>query len=85
MVNDAIKSCMPCQVATKLQQRAPLKTSTLPERPWQELSIDFYSLPTGEELLVMIDDYSRYPVVAIVSSTSFLVVKSKIEHIYSEK
>ena len=39
--------------------------------PWQNLSADFCGpLDTGEYLMVIIDEYSRYPVVEIVKSVS---------------
>lgn len=83
MVNEAVRQCMPCQVATKTQHRAPLEMSPLPEQPWQSVSIDFYTLSTGEELLVAIDDFSRYPAVEIVTGTAFHQIKPKLEHIFS--
>ena len=49
----------------------PLNTTPLTETIWCELSTDFYGpLLTGEYLLVIIDKYSRYPVVEILRSTS---------------
>ncbi|XP_062581077.1 uncharacterized protein K02A2.6-like [Saccostrea cucullata] len=45
--------------------------SDMPSGPWENLSADFCgSLPTGEYLFVVIDEYSRFPVVEIVKSTS---------------
>ena len=45
--------------------------SELPDGPWEKLSTDFHGpLPSGHYLLVIIDQYSRYPVVEIVKSTS---------------
>ncbi|XP_061190342.1 uncharacterized protein K02A2.6-like [Saccostrea echinata] len=43
----------------------------MPSGPWKNLSADFCGpLPTGEYLFVVIDEYSRFPVVEIVKSTS---------------
>jgi hypothetical protein len=43
----------------------------LPEKPWSHVSADFYGpLPTGEYLLVLMDDYSRFPIVEITTSIS---------------
>ncbi len=44
--------------------------SPMPSGPWVNLSMDFYSLPTGEEVFVVIEDYSRFPEVHHVNSTS---------------
>ncbi len=50
---------------------APLQMTTLPQAPWQYLSADFCGpLPSGGMLLVVIDEYSRYPEVEIVRSIS---------------
>ncbi|KAJ8027735.1 hypothetical protein HOLleu_29774 [Holothuria leucospilota] len=45
--------------------------SELPAAPWTEVSIDFSGpFPSGDYLLVITDDYSRYPIVEITKSTS---------------
>ncbi|PIK39686.1 hypothetical protein BSL78_23476 [Apostichopus japonicus] len=54
--------------------------SALPTHPWKEVSIDFSDLPTGEHLLVIIDDYSRFPVVEILTSTSSKAVSTFGSH-----
>ena len=56
----------------------------LPEGPWQNLSADFCGpLPSGEYLLVIIDDYSRYPVVEIVTTTSANAVIPAFDRVFS--
>ena len=71
MTEAAIKRCVPCRAAIPQTTYEPLKMTPLPETPWCELSTDFYGpLPSGEYLLVIIDDYSRFPVVELVRSTS---------------
>ncbi|XP_070550160.1 uncharacterized protein [Ptychodera flava] len=57
--------------------------SELPTGPWEEVSIDFSDLPNGKYLLVMTDDYSRYPVVEIIHSTSAAAVMSKVDSIFT--
>ena len=53
--------------------------SELPEKSWSELSMDFSGpFPNGDCLMVVIDDYSRYPVVDVVKSTSANTVISKL-------
>lgn len=71
MVEDAIARCIPCEANTNRQIFEPLKMSPLPRGPWQKLSIDFCGpTPTGDYLLVIIDEFSRYPIVYVVRSTS---------------
>ena len=51
---------------------------------WEVLNIDFYgSLPTGEYLLVVINRYSRFPEVEIVSSTKASVLIPKLDKIFA--
>ena len=58
--------------------------SDLPEAPWLDISADFYGpLPTGEYLLVIIDEYSRYPVVEIIRSTSANTVIPVFDKVFS--
>ena len=58
--------------------------SPLPAAPWKELSVDFAELPKKEYLLLITDDYSRYPVVEIVKSTSATTVIPKLDKVFSE-
>ena len=58
--------------------------SPLPAAPWKELSVDFAELPNKEYLLLITDDYSRYPVVEIVKSTSATTVIPKLDKVFSE-
>jgi hypothetical protein len=68
-VESKISQCMPCQYATPKQAREPLKMSPLPQSAFDEISIDFASVD-GATLLIIVDDFSRYPIVEVVSSTS---------------
>ncbi len=83
MVENTISQCMPCQTTTIDKSREPLTMSKLPNGPWLEVSIDFADLPTGEHLLVVYDDYSRYPEVEITTSTSARAVIPKLDKIFS--
>ena len=78
------RSCLPCQASTLLPSREPLEMSRLPDSPWLEVSADFATLDTGEYLLVLIDDYSRFPVVEIISSTSSAATIPRIDKIFAE-
>ena len=71
MVDTKIKNCLACQGTTYVPTRDPLKPTKLPGRPWECIGMDFWGpLPNGEYLLVMIDEYTRYPEVEFTKSTS---------------
>ncbi|GFO17917.1 transposon ty3-g Gag-Pol polyprotein [Plakobranchus ocellatus] len=78
MVEDHLKGCLPCQASVNTHM------SPLPKRLWDELSVDFAGpFPTGEYLLIVIDDYSRFPEVEIVNSTSPRSVTPKLNQIFA--
>ena len=58
--------------------------SPLPKAPLSEVSLDFADLPDSEYLLIITDDYSRYPVVETVKSTSANTVIPKVDKVFSE-
>ena len=71
MVENTIRGCMACQVATPTITREPLKMSPLPRKPWSEISMDFGQVPgLAQHFMVISDDYSRYVIVEPVSSLS---------------
>jgi len=70
-VEEEVASCIPCQASVPQKSREPLRMTTLPEGPWTQASADFCGpFPTGEYVLLLIDDYSRYPEVEVIESTS---------------
>ena len=85
MVENTVKACFACQVTNvEPKHMEPLKMSPMPETPWQNLSMDFCGpLSTGEYLLVIIDEHSRYPVVEIVPSVSANTVIPIVDKVLS--
>ena len=79
-----IKHCLACQATGPAARPEPLKMTKLPPAPWHTVNIDFLGpLPTGEYLLVVIDAYSRFPEVEIVTSTSAKSTIPKLEGIFA--
>ena len=71
-VEKVVKDCPSFQLLTpEPKTLEPLRMSELPGTPWENISIDFYGLlPNGDYLFVIVDEYSRYPVVEIIKSVS---------------
>lgn len=80
MVETKVKACLPCQVVTPVYAREPVQVSALPDSPYDEVSIDFAHVE-GETLLLLVDDYSRFPFVEPVSSTSASAVIPKLDQL----
>ena len=59
------------QVVSQLNVPEPMKRTEMPTRPWQYVAVDLMGpMPTGENLLVVVDHYSRYNEVVITHSTT---------------
>ena len=87
LVEDNIKSCLPCQAATPLTTTQPLQMSDLPPEPWQNLAADLFGpLPTGERILVLKCLRTKWPEIQIFlrnQSTNAEGVICAMEHIFS--
>ena len=86
LVEDKIQNCLACQAST-LDSKAkyePLIMSELPDGPWQKVDIDFCGpFPSGDYLLVAMDEYSRFPEIEITKSTSAHATVPKLDKIFS--
>ena len=62
----------------------PIKSTELPNGPWERLAIDYYGpLPSEEYVLVVIDEYSRFPEIDVTTSTSAKATLPKLDRIIS--
>ncbi|XP_045178192.2 uncharacterized protein K02A2.6-like [Mercenaria mercenaria] len=83
-VEEACKSCIVCQAASPGCAPDPIKPTSLPRDVFSEVSCDFCGpFPDGYLLLVVICDYSRFPIVERVRSTSAETVIPRLESIFS--
>lgn len=88
LVETTVANCLPCQAATHrpVQHLEPLQMTQLPTHPWKQVSVDFCGpFKTGEHILVVIDDYSRFPEIEIVHSTSAAVVIPRLDAIFARQ
>ena len=86
MVERKITDCLPCQATTAGGQCEPLKMTPLPDGPWKQIAVDFAGpFPGGEYILVVIDEYSRFPEVEILYSTSANATIPKLDAIFARQ
>ena len=76
-------SCGACQIATPWTTKKTLQMSPLPASNWREVSVDFKQLSSCKYLLVITDDYSCYPVVEPIRSTSASTVILQLNKTFS--
>jgi hypothetical protein len=69
LVMKKISSCQACQINHPSVNYEPLRMSSMPNGPWEQVDIDFYGpTPDQTDLLVLIDQYSRFVLVEEVTS-----------------
>lgn len=84
LVDRVVSNCSACATVSKDERIRPLHMSELPDRKWQCLSADFGGpYPSGHYCLVIIDEYSRFPVVEIIKSTSAKTVIPVLDKVFS--
>ena len=82
-VETVIQNCIYCQAALSTFNIILQSMSLLPHDAWTELSFDLLGpYPNGEYLLVIIDKYSRYPLVEMIQSTEAFTVIPVLERIF---
>jgi hypothetical protein len=59
--------------------------SPMPSAPWEEISIDLKGpiKPTDEHLMVVIDDYSRFPLLETLTTITAASIIKRLDNIFS--
>ena len=84
MTQEILRSSLPCQAATQQKPNGPLQMTELPETPLQKIYLDLSDpYPSGEYCLLVVDDYSRYPVVKLLSTASAAAVIERLDKIFA--
>ena len=84
-VAEYIQNCRGCQSAVNDTYKEPLIMSELPAGPWESVITDYYGpLKSGVYLISIIDEYSRFPIVKIVNSTSAKAAIPIYDEVFSE-
>ena len=78
-----MKACHACQVNQKSPSVVPLHPWEFPPRPWSHLHIDFARPFLGKQFIVLVDTYSKWLEVAVVSSCSTQQAVRFLRHVFS--
>ncbi len=78
------KSCHSCQLVAQPDPPEPIKSTSLPDAPWQHLAADLLGpFPSGHSILVVVDYYSRFYEYHILRSTTTDKVIDAMEEMFS--
>ena len=84
MVEEEIRNCHSCQTTVYKHDSEPLVMSILPNGPWEYVKVDFFGpLPSGDYILEVVDEYSRWVEIEILRSTSATSTIPKLDKIFS--
>lgn len=79
-----VKNCRGCMLVAAPSAPEPMKRRELPSEPWQHLAIDFMGpLPSGHNLLVLVDYYSRYIEIEIMTKIDSRETIKRLEVIFA--
>ena len=83
-IKDFVETCLPCLVAVDRNKMDLMHVRGTPERPWQHCSADYKGPIAGKYYFhILIDNYSRWPEMQMVTSTSFGQLQGKMEDSFS--
>ena len=85
MVKETISTCIPCLATGRDVPNVPLKMTRMSGGPWETLHVYFKGpLPGGKYLLVIVNRYSRYPVVELLPNISTKIATPKLRRVFSD-
>lgn len=79
--DNSVRRCQPCLLSSP----TPTQPATpLPEAAWLLVGMDFVGpFPTGENLLVLVDYYSRFPEVEIMKKITASALEARLRRIFA--
>ena len=77
-VETKIKDCFACQAKNTRTTREPLEMTKL-SRPGEQMSMDFADIGNNQHLMVVIDDFTRYPEVEVLTSLTAAAVIPRLD------
>ena len=78
-IEDVARQCTACNEHQRLPPKQPSHPWITPDKPWSRLHIDHAINFRGHNWLVMVDAYSKYPCVHLMSSISTKATTRRLE------
>jgi len=78
-----VEHCDPCQKHQRKNQKEPILQPDVPTRPWETLSSDLFEF-RGKQYLLIADQYSKFPVIRQLNSTTSAAIINHLKSIFSE-
>lgn len=59
-IDKEVEECLGCRAVSRQDPPEPMQRRDLPERAWEEIAIDFFSVQDYPTLLIVVDYFSRF-------------------------
>lgn len=83
-IEQFVKKCKGCTLVGAPTAPEPIRRTELPSRPWQHIAIDFCGpLPSGHHLFVIVDYFSRFVEVEIMTKIDSARAIEKLKVIFA--
>ena len=82
-IKQMVKDCTTCQKFQPAQPKMPILQPDLPTHPWEKLGTDIFEFK-GYKYLIIVDYYSRFPVIRLLQDTSAETVCNNFKSILAE-
>lgn len=83
LLENAVRDCKQCRINTKSTKLNPVQSTAMPLGPWRKLALDYYGPIWGKYVLVLIDYFSRYPLVKILGSTNAKTIIPYLDEVFA--
>ena len=81
-IENEVRKCPVCNKYGKGNQKEPMIPHDIPNRPWEKLGADYFSF-AGNDYLLVVDYFSKYPEVVRVNSKTAEATINKMKQIFS--
>ena len=81
-IEQLVSSCETCARFQNQQRKEPLLSTDLPQRPWEKIAVDLFQID-GNNYILLVDYYSRFPEIRCLSSTRSAKVISTMTEIFA--
>ena len=82
-IRQMVKDCDLCNHHQPAQPKLPIMQPDLPTRPWKKLRTDIFEF-SGKKYLMIVDYYSRFPVIRLLSDMSSQTVCNHFTSVLAE-
>ena len=80
-----MKECLTCQISGNPEPPPLLANVSPPIEPWSCVHVDFYGpMPTGEHILVMLDETIEFPEVEIMTKTTAFLTITAFDKVFAQ-